>query len=255
MSGVTQHISCSLCDDIHYLSAYLNVHTSNCTRQTDSNGALVTNGYVHTAEEVRAMQGMFNLMDLLVRRRYLLQLSNGGSVEAAMQAGMPHFEILSEWSAAELKKLSERATSEFGISDIDSFHREMDIVCLARSRLNRSQASVTTVDANLLVNARKKVLGKYPLESTAIVGDEATSRTIAVHLLTNNIDIYEKELASKIDYVLTGDTIAEEKIISEYLSVNRWKGVREAALPALMTSIVAIPLVAVFYVAVEYLKK
>jgi hypothetical protein len=224
-------------------------------------------GHVHTAEEVRAMQGMYSLVDILVRRRHLLILqASSGTVrafEAAVEGGMSPSDSAAEWTSSELKKLNVRANDMFGIAELETFHREIDIVCLARKRLERSREAIKHAsdgaskvvgsgnDESLLVNARRKVLGAYPLDSMSFVSDKRTSQTIAVHLLANNIHLYENELTSKIDFVMTGDSNVEEKIISEYHSVNRWNGVKDVAYFGTM---LAIP-VGVLYLVVESMKK
>ena len=218
----------------------------------------MTGDRIYNAEEVRAVQDMFGVVDILVRRRYLLDmLAGAGDGISASDVG-GYGEARKEWVAMELKRVSDRARNDYSINDLAAFHKEVDIACLANSRCRRLHDGIgklgerqvsandsRRVDETLLASARRKMLAAHHLDKSSFVGSADTKERIAVHLLANNLQIYEQELRNKINVVLaSGDSAQEEKIIADYHSYTLWTYVGRAVKASML---VALPLCAIYY--------
>lgn len=221
------------------------------TTSKQTGGAEKPSQYM-SAEDVQSLQAMYELLDMLLRRRFLLDLTpaaveqcDDDETKRGMRAALVN-------KKEQLNELSARAKEKFGIPDLARMHKDIDIACLANRRLSRNAKDASSVearnkDSNLLAAAQNRLFSDVKVGGTVLTAKEISSNPggTAVVLLTQNLSLVEREMLENLNFVYgCGDNEKEEKVISEYHTATFIESVTRTSMWAVAISL---PLYALYY--------
>jgi hypothetical protein len=157
-------------------------------------------GIIYLACDVWVVTHVKKLVNLLVKRRYLLDKCATGSVSEALAADK------------QLLLVASKARIQFGVTDLHAFHREIEMLCLQKGKVEApgKLAIVTYSDATVIGVVAELAKSAYSFLINAIAAifdtvDDENPDIAAVQLLRRHVSIYEMALSTRMRARLTRD--------------------------------------------------
>ena len=172
---------------IHDIRKIFKFSSSNKNGGSGNAQLLIVNGDV-SAQNVQNRKDLFQIIDILVRYKYLKQNSSG--------------------DASEMRKLKAHAAASLGITDLDGFLRTIELTVVAKRRSKPGNPG--SEDSRLLSDVKDSIIS-FPRDTS---GDKSSSD--GLHVLEANLSILESEFLSKLGYVIADTTEKEQDIIKDY---------------------------------------
>jgi hypothetical protein len=150
---------------------------------------LIVDGDV-SAQNVKNREELFQIIDILVRFKYLSQKSNGDTLE--------------------MRKVQYLAKESLGITDLSGFLKTVELNVVARRRSKND--NLGSEKTRLLSDVKNSILS-YPRDTT---GEKSSSTGLQV--LEANLPILESEFLGKLGYVIADTSEKEQDLIKDYKS-------------------------------------
>ena len=189
-----------------------------------------------SVDRLNRSQHAFRLIDMLVRLRYLKNLTSSNSNNNASETT----DVKSN-----LARISQQAADQFGITDVEGLLSDVELACVTQRRAHRDRVTHPS-DINMLsenkafeLQLKKRLAVHYVRASTGIPDEPAERGAMvrnmycvcaycgidvlffvqALRVLVSNLTTFEKELDDKIRYKIADGSDAaskEQELINNY---------------------------------------